>query len=119
MRWVAHAASQPHRCAAIPFIGNSNAKHGFIDTGQILHGWDPYVYVSVEAVEEMARMIGWQPGHVQQGHKQTVADLQRKLEAAAAENEQLGEQLAAVKVLKNAGFAQANPPGRPPRKVAA
>jgi hypothetical protein len=48
MRWVAQAASRPHRCAAIPFIGNSNAKEGFIDTGQILHGWDPYVYLSVE-----------------------------------------------------------------------
>jgi hypothetical protein len=118
MRWVAHAALTPHRCAAIPFIGNSNAKKGFIDTGSDLAGWDPHVYVSVEAVEEMARMVGWQPSHVQAGHKERAAEMQTKLDAANAEIERLEEQLAAVKVLKNGGFAQANPPGRP-RKVAA
>lgn len=118
MRWVAHAALRPHVCAAIPFIGNSNAKKGFIDTGCDLPGWDPHVYISVEAVEEMARMIGWQPNHVQQGHKNAVAELERRLEESRAENARLVEQLDAVKVLKNGGFAQANPPGRP-RKVAA
>lgn len=118
MRWVPHAALRPHTCAAIPFIGNSNAKKGFIDTGRDLPGWDPHVYISVEAVEEMARMVGWQPNHVQQGHQQAVAALKVQLEDAHAENARLAEQLDAVKVLKNGGFAQANPPGRP-KKVAA
>jgi hypothetical protein len=102
----------------IPFVGNSNAKKGFIDTGTDLSGWDPHVYVSVEAVEEMARMIGWQPAHVQQGTKERAAVVQADLESARAEVEALTEQLAAVRVLKNSGFAQANPPGRP-KKVTA
>lgn len=118
MRWVAHAAMRPHRCAAVPFIGNSNAKKGFIDTGTDLAGWDPHVYVSVEAVEEMARMIGWQPAHVQQVNAAKASDVRAELEAAKAEADVLREQLAAVRVLKQTGFVQANPPGRP-KKVAA
>lgn len=118
MRWVQHAVSRPMRCAVVPFIGNSNAKKGFIDTGQDLHGWDPHVYVSVEAVEEMARFIGWQPAHVQQGIKAQLAERDAELESLRAQVSELNEQLGAVQVLKNAGFAQAKPPGRP-RKVAA
>lgn len=118
MRWVPHAAVRPHRCAVVPFIGNSTAKNGFIDTGMDLPGWDPHVYVSVEAVEEMARMIGWQPAHVQAGHKQRAADITARLEEARAELDRVNEQLAAVRVLKNGGFAQANPPGRPRKAVA-
>lgn len=119
MRWVPHAAMRPHTCAAIPFIGNSNAKRGFFDTGRDLPGWDPHVYISWEAAEEMARQMGWQPNHVQQGQQAKVAALQAELEESKAENARLLEQIAAVKVLKNGGFAQANPPGRPPRKVVA
>lgn len=118
MRWVQHAVSRPMRCAVVPFIGNSNAKKGFIDTGQDLHGWDPHVYVSIEAVEEMARFIGWQPAHVQAGAKEQVSQLKTKLQASEDECERLEQQLAAVQVLKNNGFAQAKPPGRP-RKAAA
>jgi hypothetical protein len=119
MRWVAHAADRPHRCAAIPFIGNSNAKRGFVDTGQRLPGWDPHVYVSLEAVEEMARMIGWQPAHIDQRQRDHVKALEAKVARAEAENEQLTERLNAVRVLKNRNgrFEQVNPPGRP-RKVA-
>lgn len=116
MRWVPHAAIRPHRCAAIPFIGNSNTRGGFIDTGQDLPGWDPHVYVSVEAVKEMARMIGWAPADT--GQRQRLENLRGQLAEAEAETALLREQLAAVRVLKNSGFAQANPPGRP-RKVAA
>lgn len=118
MRWVQHAAIRPHRCGVIPFVGNATAKQGFIDTGVDLPGWDPHVYVSVEAVQEMARMIGWQPAHIQAGQKECTADLQVKLEQANTDLQIVREQLAAVKILKNGGFAQANPPGRP-RKVAA
>jgi hypothetical protein len=89
MRWVAHAAIRPHRCAVIPFVGNSNASGGFIDTGMTLPGWDPHVYISVEAVKEMARMIGWQPAQVQKTHDARLAgkdDRIAALEAEIAEN---------------------------------
>lgn len=76
MRWVQQAALRPHRCAAVPFIGNATAGEGFIDTGHDLPGWDPHVYVSVTAVKEMARMIGWAP---RQGTDPRVADLQARV----------------------------------------
>jgi hypothetical protein len=58
-----HAAIRPNRCAVIPFIGNHNAKAGFFDTGQDMRG-DDHVYISVEAVEDMARAMGWGPKDV-------------------------------------------------------
>lgn len=118
MRWVPQAAMRPHRCAVIPFIGNSSAKKGFIDTGSDLPGWDPHVYVSVEAVEEMARMIGWQPAHVHSGHKDRLAEKDAMIESLKGEVASRDVQLEAVQVLKNAGFSQTRPPGRP-KKVAA
>lgn len=118
MRWVQHAAMRPHHCAAIPFVGNSNARKGFIDTGIDLPGWDPHVYVSVDAVEQMARMVGWQPAHVQQGVRDRMAGKDQEIEQLTARVTELEEQLQAVQVLKNAGFAQAKPPGRPRKAVA-
>ena len=118
MRWVSHAAIRPHRCAVVPFIGNSNAKKGFIDTGSDLPGWDPHVYVSVEAVEEMARMIGWQPAHVQAGVKDRLAEKDAVIESLRTDLAARDVQLEAVQVLKNAGFSQAKPPGRPRKQVA-
>jgi hypothetical protein len=118
VRLVQHAALPPHRCAVVPFIGNSSAKRGFVDTGMDLPGRDPHVYVSVDAVEQMARMVGWQPAFVLDDFRRQIADLKGELEALKAIVAQRDEQLDAVKVLKNAGFAQQGVPGRP-RKAAA
>ena len=120
MRWVAHAADRPHKCAVLPFIGNSNAKQGFIDTGTILNGWDPHVYVSVEAVQEMGRMIGWQPVHM--GNTSALHDkaakLQVRVEALEAENAALQAKVDAIDVFESAGFTARRKPGRPPKVVA-
>ena len=119
MRWVPQAAIRPHKCAVIPFIGNSNAKKGFIDTMTDLPGWDPHVYVSVEAVEEMARMIGWMPAHVSAGQKDRLAEKDEVIESLRSDLALRDMQLEAVQVLKNSGrFEQTRPPGRP-KKVAA
>jgi hypothetical protein len=60
VRWVQTATITPHRCAAVPFISH-NAQKGFIDTGSELDGRDQHVYISVEAVEQMAQIIDWSP----------------------------------------------------------
>lgn len=123
LRWVQQASVRPHRCAVIPFIGNSNARKGFFDTGVDLPFNGPVsagdrVYVSVEAVEEMARRLGWSPAH-------TGAQLQKELDAEKQENARQGEiiadleaQLAAVAVLKNGTFRQQGAPGRPKKQKA-
>lgn len=101
MRWVSQAVIRPSRCAVIPFIGNSSGTRGFIDTGQDLPGWDNHVYISVEAVEEMARMIGWAP-------RPTVPPAEKEKARIAqleAEKLQLAQVVDAVEILKNNGFS--------------
>lgn len=106
MRWVPQAVRPPHRCAVIPFMGNSSTHKGFIDTGSVIPGWDPHVYVSVEAVEEMARMLGWTPPGMEVGYKQQIADAEKKAEAAIAEKADLEAAVAAIETLKRVGFKE-------------
>lgn len=119
MRWVQQATMAPHRCAAVPFIGNSNTRRGFIDTGMDLHGWDPHVYISVDAVEQMARMVGWEPVHVSRQQAQKAHELQERiteLEAQLAEAERFRE--AAEYTLQSFGAKVHKKPGRKPAGVA-
>lgn len=115
MRWVESAPVRPQRCAALPYIGNSNSQYGFIDTGAELPGFDNHVYVSVVAVREMAKLIGWDdPSLWKPGLERSQARV-AELEQQVAE---LQEQLAAVQVLKSAGYTAARKPGRPPKAKA-
>ena len=116
MRWVQQAVINPHRCAVIPFIGNSNSQKGFIDAGHDLPGWDPHVYVSVEAVEEMARLIGWQPAGSLQLKDTEIGRLERKvaeLEEQVREADRFAE--AAEYTLGRFGQHVRNKPGRKPK----
>lgn len=85
MRWVQHAALRPHRCAVIPYVGNHNASKGFFDTGQHLAGWDPHVYISVQAVEHLAGYLGCRAPDL---------TIQAKLDAKDERIRELEEQLA-------------------------
>lgn len=114
MRLVERALTAPARCAVIPFIG-SNHERGYVDTGSEVppSAIDQHVYVSVVAVEEMARLIGWSP----------AADLEAlrvELDAAAAEVLRLEAELAeadqlvrAIDTLESADFRARKKPGRP------
>lgn len=118
MRWVQQASIRPHRCSVIPFVGNTNAVKGFFDTGVDARELDR-VYVSVQAVEEMARRIGWTPAHES---RSLQGDLDAERERTAeleAELESVREQLGAVQVLKAAGYSAARKPGRPPKQKVA
>lgn len=86
MRWVQTATITPHRCAAVPFVGHNSTK-GFIDTGSEISGFDQHVYVSVEAVEQMAQIIDWSP-------PAAVVALQELCGLQVQRIEQLEEQLA-------------------------
>jgi len=114
MRWVETPAVRPNHCAAIPFV--TNDPEGFIDTGSELDGYDNHVYVSVTAIREMARMIGYQ-------HPADVAQLERELRETREELQvaqvKLAEQerhLVAIDVLASAGFTARKKPGRPKRE---
>lgn len=118
MRWVQQAAISPHRCAVVPYIGNSNTQRGFIDTGMDLPGWDPHVYVSVDAVEQMARLVGWEPRSVAVRQAARVEVLEGRIAELEAELAESGRTLEAVQVLKAAGYSAQRKPGRPKKAVA-
>lgn len=106
----------PARCSVFPHLGGSHAA-GYIDTFQNTPSGER-VYVSLYAVGVMAEAVGY----VRAGDESAVLGENRTLRARVAELEAelaaVSESLGAVQVLKQAGFTQSRPPGRP-RKVAA
>lgn len=106
----------PARCSVLPHLGGNHAS-GYLDTFQNTPSGER-VYVSLYAVGVMAEMVGY----VRAGDESAVLADNKSLTARVAELEAelaaARESLDAVRVLKQAGFAQANPVGRP-KKVAA
>lgn len=115
MRHVQQASMRPHRCSVFPNINGQNARGGFLDTGQDARA-DDHVYVSLVAVEEMARMIGWQ-------HSSVSAPLEAKLKARDARIVELEGLLAEAEHFKDAaeytmarfGAKVQSKPGRKPK----
>ena len=105
MRFVSSAVIRPHRCAVIPFIGGTHPK-GFIDTGSELGvgNFREHVYVSVVAVEEMARMIGWCSPGERRGLQTTRDDALDQLERIRAERDELAGFKAGIEALEGAGY---------------
>lgn len=116
MRIVDRPYTKPHRCAAIPYVGQTHTGTRWIDTGSEMPGFDNHVYLSSIAVEEAARLLGWSsPSEFRtlerqvEQERERVADLARRL--AEAER-----RLEAVHVLKQAGFSQERKRGPKPRE---
>lgn len=117
MRLVETAVIRPNRCAVIPFIA-SNDEEGFIDTGSEMNGYDQHIYVSVKAVKEMARLIGWQsPGDFNRMVTEANKNA-RRVEELAAERDALQQKFDAIDVLTSADFRARNKAGRPRKETA-
>jgi hypothetical protein len=113
VRLTHKAVLPPHRCAALPFIGNSNAA-GWIDTGSHLE--QERVYLSFQAVAEMARMIGWVAPSQRHDLEAQVASLRARvteLEAEVGEADKFAE--AAEYTLAHFGQRVQRKPGRKER----
>lgn len=115
LRFAETAIHRPHRCAIVPFIGQTHPE-GFIDTGTDY--WGERVYLSVVGVKECAKLIGWVP------HRQlelAVRDLNTERERVAeleAERDALQARLDAIDVIESDGFRARKKPGRPKREEA-
>lgn len=116
MRFVERADARPNLCVVLPHLGASHHK-GYIDPGNDLTCIDPHPYVSVQAVEEMNKVLGWP---TQQQHADAIAELERALarvddlEAQLAEADRFAE---SVKwTLGRFGEEVRNKPGRPKKK---
>lgn len=82
IRHVQFCQRRPHRCAAIPFIGQTHPK-GFFDTGTEFFG--ERVYISVVAAEEMARALGWASPAEARAMRMRHQDLEERHAAALEE----------------------------------
>ena len=120
MRFVEKAVINPMRCAVLPQIG-ANHDQGYIDSGSemIASGRDQHVYVSVVAVREMARLLGFPS-------PEEFAEVESDRDAIAAELADAQEDLAkadtyldAIDVIESRGFATRRKTGRPPKRAAA
>lgn len=111
MRWVEVAARLPQRCAFIPYIG-AHSPRGFFQADFELPGGDT-PYVSVVALEEMAREIGWYPPGEQQAYDRVLAVKDTEIRGLREQLEAAEQKLAAVQVLKEAGYTAGRKPGRP------
>lgn len=114
MRIVPKAVARPNQCAVFPHVGSEHPK-GYFDTGNTLVSIDPYLYVSVVAVEHMARDLGWvEPGDVAvlEGR---VAELEADLAGLAARADAAEAKLAAIDVIESEGFRARRKAGRPPK----
>lgn len=84
LRTVDHPNLFPHHCAVLPYIGATRGK-GFFDTGTDLDR--QRVYVSFEAVCEMARLLGWVGPSVKRQYEAEAAELQARVAQLEAELE--------------------------------
>src|SRR6476619_4281556 len=117
MRLVDRPFARPMRCAATPFLGQTSPGR-WVDTGSELPGFDNHVYLHERSVYEAARLLGFpERSEYRQAclERDQAQARVRELEALVVEQQRA---LDAVQVLKNTGFAQTRPPGRPKTKVA-
>lgn len=113
MRLVEHAACRPHHCAILPYVGNSNVRRFFVDTGTELQGFDNHIYLSDVGVEAAAQLIGY-PSLSEIGQlKRQLDEALERAETAEAERDELQKKFAAIDVLASADFRARNKPGRP------
>lgn len=116
MRLVDRALIKPSRCAVLPYIGTDHDR-GFVDTGSEIPGkgdqWDWHVYVSVVAVEEMARLIGGGTPADMADANARIAELEGELDAARDELARAEMVLDSIDVLEGADFRARRKTGRP------
>ena len=118
MRFVERALTKPSRCAVLPSIPGTHPA-GFIDTGSELPGkgdqWDCHVYVSLVALREMNKVMGWDPEAVPTLQAR-IRELEHELTAEQNRNTELEAVLDSIDVLEGADFRARRKTGRPKTK---
>lgn len=118
MRFVEQALTKPSRCAVLPSIPGTHPE-GFIDTGSELPGkgdqWDCHVYVSVVALRELNRVMGWHPEQVEVLEAR-VAELEHQLTETENRLTEADAVLDSIDALESRDFRARRKTGRPPAK---
>lgn len=116
-RHVDSAALFPHHCAAIPFLGNSSARAGFIDTGMEIRGVDPHIYISMEAAQEIAKFIGWSGPSTARGLQGEVARLTAELDQVIAERDAAQQYIDSIEYVARGPMKPYKKSGRPKKEA--
>lgn len=116
LRFAQAAVHRPHRCAIVPFIGQTHPE-GFIDTGTDY--WGERVYLSVVGVKECAKLIGWVPKQQLQRAVRDVNTERERVVELEAERDALQARLDAIDVIESEGFRARKKTGRPKQEVVA
>lgn len=116
MRLVERAVTRPMHCAVFPTLGAAHGK-GYIDPGTELPGFDNHVYVSVEAVEQMAEFIGFPSREAHAAALARADDLERKVADLEADLREADKFAEAVDVLESRDFRARRKPGRPKKTM--
>lgn len=111
MQIVSEALARPHHCAVLPFVGGPQPD-GYFDAGLELGGVDPHVYVSVKAVREMARLLGFKTVEEHQEVLDAIAEADARVEALEAEVAEADKTAQAIDRLQKVGFRAQKKPGR-------
>lgn len=85
MRRVPRCEMRPLHCAVYPQLGAGHPK-GYFDSGNTIGLAEEHIYISVEAVESLARELGWASPETQKAHGAAYEALER-------ENHDLREQV--------------------------
>lgn len=84
-----------------------------MDTGNEIGGIDPHAYISVVAVREMARLIGFVSGEEHAQVLERAAELAERVLGLEEEIAQADAALEAIDVMESRGFTARRKPGRP------
>jgi uncharacterized protein (UPF0335 family) len=117
VRFVEKAVIRPSRCAVLPHLpSGGNHPDGFIDTMAEMpsSGFDQHVYVSVVAVREMAKMIGWHSPETMDATENELEALKHRCAALEDEVQTLNKEFEAIDLLESAGYTSRKKPGRKP-----
>lgn len=116
MQLVDQCRLYPARCAVFPQLGGTHPL-GYVDTFQNTPSGER-VYVSLYALGVLAEAVGYRRSGDESAVLAENKALTARVKSLEDQLERAEASVAAVQVLKQSGFAQAKPPGRP-RKVAA
>lgn len=113
MRWIESLPFGALGCSVFPQIGRDD--EGFFDTGNELID---RVFVSVTAVKEMARTIGWVPPGKLEEQSDEIHRLELQVQSLQDELNELDGFRSAVDVMESHGYRARKKPGRPSTKAA-
>lgn len=115
MRRVDLAAHSPHHCAVIPFVGNSNAKAGFLDTGMDLDRQRVYISLA-EAGVQIAQEIGWHPPSAVRERDARIEELEGEVGDLRRQLQDANRQLDAIDFIGRGPMKAYKKSGRPKKE---